>query len=159
MSERAERIAARLRSRGAETVALFRALNPTDWQVQVYTDGAAWSVREVLCHFISAERAFLLLTADLLVGGDGAPEDFDIDAFNAREVARMDGLSQEELIERFEALRAHTVALTTGLDDAALAFEGRHPFFGIGQLDAFLKLIYRHNMLHERDIRRTLDKG
>lgn len=159
MSERADRIAARLRSRGEETITLFCGLEPAEWQTQVYTDGAAWTVREVLCHFVAAERAFLLLSASLLGGGSGAPEGFDIDGFNARTVAGMAGLAPGELLEQFARMRARSVDFAAGLTDAALDLEGRHPFFGIGSLESFLKLIYRHNMLHERDIRRALGRG
>jgi hypothetical protein len=33
---------------------------------------------------------------------------------------------------------------------------GRHPFFGQMSIDEMFKLIYRHNMMHLRDVRRAL---
>jgi hypothetical protein len=115
-------------------------------------------VRQVLCHFVSAERAYVRNLRDLLSGGQGAPDDFVIDDFNAREVASMGDLAPADLIARFEATRAATVALVQGMDDSDLTREGRHPFFGWDRLEKFLKLIYRHTMLHERDIRRALQR-
>jgi hypothetical protein len=47
-------------------------------------------------------------------------------------------------------------ALVEGLNDADLDREGRHPFFGVDRVEKFAKLVYRHNMLHERDVRRAL---
>jgi hypothetical protein len=53
--------------------------------------------------------------------------------------------------------RQAMVALVEGMDDADLEREGRHPFFGVGKMEQFLKLVYRHNMIHERDVRKALD--
>lgn len=157
MTERTDYLATRLREKGAATAEFFRALPPAAWQATVYTEGAAWDARQVLCHFVSSERAFLRLFEDILAGGEGSPEDFDINRFNESQVGKMADLSADELIAQFEATRAEMIALVERLDDADLEREGRHPFFGVDRLEKFVKLIYRHNMLHERDIRRALD--
>ncbi len=160
MSDRRDHIAARLGERGAETLAIFMTLGPDEWDSPVYPadDAGAplWTAREVLCHFISAERSFLALFQDVLAGGPGAPEDFDIDRFNRGQVAKMAGIPIEELLEQFAAVRAEVIAFVRALADTDLDREGRHPFFGVVSLEKALKLIYRHNALHERDMRRAL---
>ncbi len=156
MGDRTTAIIARLIEKGAESAAFFRSLIPAQWHTRVYADGPQWDVRQVLCHFVSAERAYLRIFEDVLRGGPGAPPNFDIDRFNAHEVEQMEPLTPQELIAQFEAARAATVAFVRQLEDADLDREGRHPFFGVDRLEKFLKLIYRHNMLHERDIRRAL---
>ncbi|GAB4477306.1 MAG: hypothetical protein Kow00124_20370 [Anaerolineae bacterium] len=160
MSDRRDRIAARLQERGAETLAIFTALEPGEWDSPVYPadDAGAplWTARDMLCHFISAERSFLRLFEDVLAGGSGAPEDFDIDRFNRSQVAKMADIPIEELLEQFAAIRGEVIAFVRALDEADLDREGRHPFFGIVSLEKALKLIYRHNGLHERDMRRAL---
>lgn len=156
MGDRTTTIVTRLTERGAESAAFFRSLTPAQWRTRIYADGPQWDARQVLCHFVSAERAYLRIFEDVLQGGPGAPPDFDIDRFNAHEVAQMEALTPQELIAQFEAARAATVAFVWRLEDADLDREGRHPFFGVDRLEKFLKLIYRHNMLHERDIRRAL---
>lgn len=159
MPDQVKQIARRLQEKGAETVAFFRGLAPEDWEKRVYTEGTRWDVRRVLCHFVSAERSFLRLFEDIMAGGEGTPEDFDLDRFNESQVAKMDGLSPEELIRRFEEARAAMVAFVEGLSEADLEREGRHPFFGMDRLEKFLKLVYRHNMIHERDVRRALEEA
>jgi uncharacterized protein (TIGR03083 family) len=159
MSDRTEPITARLIEKGQETAAFFRALTPQQWQARVYTEGSQWDARQVLCHFVSAERAFLRIFEDVMQGGPGAPEGFNIDRFNEREVSQMAMLAPQELIAQFEQVRAAVVAFVQGLDDSDLDREGRHPFFGVDRLEKFLKLIYRHNMIHERDVRRALGIG
>lgn len=159
MTDRIATLASRLRQKGEATAAYFRALQPEDWSATVYTEGSAWDARQVLCHFVSAEQSLLVLFENVAAGGEGAPEDFDVDRFNESQVRQMDGLTPDELISRFEACRAATVSFAEGLEEADLDRVGRHPFLGVDRLEAFLKLIYRHNMLHERDIRRALDGG
>ena len=47
----------------------------------------------------------------------------------------------------------------TPLADADLDRQGRHPFLGITAVEAMLKLLYRHTMLHERDTRKAIETG
>jgi uncharacterized protein (TIGR03083 family) len=157
MSERADHIAGRLRQKGAESVEFFQTLPRKAWHTIIYADGMAWNARQVLCHFVATERAFLRLFKNVLSGGEGTPENFDLDVFNERQVAKLDGQPPDDLIAAFEAARAETIALVEGMDDADLDREGRHPFFGVDRMEKFAKLVYRHNMIHERDIRRALE--
>ncbi len=156
MGDRVDPIVSRLKSKAEETVVFFNALAPDEWEAQVYTDGAEWCVREVLGHFVSAERSLLLMFKDVMRGGEGAPADFDIDRFNKSQVGKLADLTPADLLRQFEAARAQTVDFVSGLDDADLDRVGRHPWFGFDRMEKFLKLLYRHNMLHERDIRRAL---
>lgn len=159
MGENTQHIIARLRDEGAKTLELFRGLSPDDWLAQVYTEGTQWRITQILAHFISAEYAFQLYGRDILAGGEGAPEDFVIDEFNQREVAAMEAATPDQLLVQFERARDETIEFVASMSDEDLQREGRHPFFGWGAVDKFLKLIYRHNMIHQRDIRRTLEGG
>jgi hypothetical protein len=96
------------------------------------------------------------LLDNILAGGEGAPEDFSIDRFNNSQVAKMAAMSWEELSEAFRAARADMAALVLSLADEQLELRGRHPFLGVASVEDILQLLYRHNMLHVRDIRRTL---
>src|SRR5574341_149510 len=151
-----DHIVARLTEKGAETAAFFRSLNPGQWQTQTYSDGPAWNVSQVLAHFVSAEKALLELFQDVANGGMGAPEDFHINPFNEREVRGLSDVPPADLIARFEAARAALVDFVGMLDDSYLDRRGRHPWFGVDRMEKFVKLVYRHNMIHERDIRRAL---
>ncbi len=159
MGDRTASISSRLAERGAETLALFRDLSADQWQAQVYEPGPAWDLRQVLCHFLSAERSFLQLFENVLGGGSGTPEDFDIDRFNAAQVGEMDDFSPKALLDQFEEARAAMVAFVARLTDADLDREGRHPYFGVDKIEKWMKLVYRHNMIHERDIRKALETG
>jgi uncharacterized protein (TIGR03083 family) len=159
MNDELERLAGRLEADGQKTASYFQSLEPAQWDAQVYTTGSAWTIRDVLAHFVSAERSLKLLVQDVANGGDGAPRDLQIDEFNEREVPKLDDLSPDELLEAFKGARGTTLELVHGLEPAALDLIGYHPWFGDVELRDMLKLVYRHNMIHLRDVRKTLRSG
>jgi hypothetical protein len=159
MPNRQELILKRLQDEGQKTAAYFRTLGEPDFAQVVYTTGPQWRARDVLAHFVSAEQTLLLYARQVLAGGSGAPDDFVIDDFNAIEVAGLRAARVEVLIEQFEAARADTASMVAGMADADFDRVGRHPWFGRVPMEQMLKLVYRHNMLHERDVRRALETG
>jgi len=159
MSNRQELILKRLAEEGRKTADYFRSLEESTYTQRVYTTGPNWRVREILAHFVSAEQIFGFYGRDILNGGAGAPEDFVIDEFNATQVAGLKEAQPADLIRQFEMARAETIALIRGMTDTDLERQGRHPWFGKVPLERMLKLVYRHNMLHERDVRKALETG
>ena len=159
MSERKDLILGRLAVEGQKAADYFRSLTGDVWEQLVYTTGGKWRVREVLCHFVSAEETLVFYGKDILRGGEGAPEGFQIDEFNATQVGGMAERTPHQLINEFEQRRAATVALVAAMTEADLDRSGRHPWFGRESLEKMLKLVYRHNNLHLRDVRRALETG
>jgi hypothetical protein len=51
------------------------------------------------------------------------PQEYDVDDFNARAVAAAAGLSEEEILQRFEAARLAFIDLVKGLDEGAFQNE------------------------------------
>ena len=159
MSSEIEHIATRMARYGEKTLGYFQDLTSEEWQTQVYTTGSEWTVRDILAHFVSAERAFYQLVEDVAAGGSGAPRDLDIVEFNEREVPKLDPLSPEELLDAFDQARAESVQLTQNLNTEDLDKVGYHPWFGEVELRDMVKLVYRHNMIHLRDVRKAIREG
>jgi hypothetical protein len=161
MPERKDLILKRLTEEGAKTAAFFKGLAASQWGQQVYTTGPEWGAHDLLIHFISAERTLALYYQDMIDGGPGVPRDFDIDAFNAREVAALKAAphSPDSLIAEFERQRAQTTDLVQKMAEADFDRVGYHPWFGDTPLENMLKLVYRHNMIHQRDIEKALATG
>jgi hypothetical protein len=159
VSGRQTLIIKRLIEEGQKSAGYFRGLNDASFGQKVYDAGPGWTVRDVLAHFVSAENTIGHYGRQILAGGSGAPEDFVIDEFNATQVAGIRGIAPHELVNRFEAARSATVSLVQSMEDADLDRIGRHPWFGMVPLENMLKLVYRHNMLHERDVRKALETG
>ncbi len=157
MSDKHTLIKKRLRDEGDKLLAVFENLTPEQWQTVIYTDGMTWTIKDLLAHQISAEGEFQYYGRDVLNGGQGAPDGFDIHAFNNREVAAATGRMAAELLADFRSTRQVTIDLVSTVRDDQFALQGRHPFFGMMTIEDLFKLIYRHNMMHVRDIRKALD--
>jgi hypothetical protein len=159
MDDELTKLAQRLARDGEKTVSFFRSLGPKDWDVRVYTTGSEWAVKHILAHFVSAERSFHLLIRDVAGGGEGAPRDLDIDEFNESEVPRYENEQGGDLLQSYAEARNGSVRMTENLESPDLDRRGYHPWFGEVSLRDMLKLVYRHNMIHLRDIRKALSQG
>ncbi len=155
MPETAE-LAAKLRLEGEKFNAFFSGLTPEQWNTEVYTEGSTWTVRSILAHLMTAERAFVRLFEDVRQGGPGSSEDFVIDHYNARQQEKTRDQSPAQLLTEYREARERMIAWVSGLDDADLERKGRHPFLGVTTLREMIKMIYIHNQTHLRDIRRVM---
>ena len=152
----AQQLADTLEDEGRKTVEFFRALAPEQRNLQVYADGQAWKVHNVLAHFTEVEGSISKLIARIVGGGEGVSEDFDIDRWNAKHTAELSTQDQVTLLDEFTQRRAATVEMVRGLSDADLEKRGRHPALGDSQVKDMLRLMYLHLQGHQRDIKRAL---
>lgn len=146
----------KLRSEGEKTVEFFAGLSSSQWEVEVYTENAVWTIRSTLAHLVSAEWAFVQLFKRIQQGGPGVSEDFVIDRYNASQQREMQGLSPQRVLASYREARAEMVSWVSTLANPDLEMSGRHPYLGITTLREMLKMIYIHNQMHLRDIRRAL---
>lgn len=161
MPETSQRLTIRLEIEAQKTADFFRSLTDEQMNQTVYSDPSCWTSRQILAHFVSAEKAFSWLIEDVLGGGSGAPEIFDINAFNAEDVAILQENEPAALLLQFEILRRENILRVSQMSLEDLARIGRHPFLGLASLEETIQLLYRHNQIHQRDIRRRLaaEKG
>jgi hypothetical protein len=156
VSESADFLAQRLVNAGEKTVSFFEALIPDQWGKTVYSEGSCWTVQQVLAHFVATEVSIVRLIQNILGGGAGAPEDFNIDAYNERKVSELQGMPPEKLLAEFKGCRASTISLVEGLSPVDLARQGRHPWLGVTEVGEIIKLLSLHTQIHQRDIRKLL---
>lgn len=159
MADELAHIQRRLTEEGEKVIAFFESLSPSDWEQRVYTVGSQWRVKQVLAHFISVERAYQTYIRDVLQGGQGAPRDMDIDAFNDAEAPALSVNPVAELISALRQARGDTLRLTETLEEGDLSRSGYHPWFGEKNLAWYLKLLYRHHTMHLQDVRKSLETG
>ncbi len=152
-------LAERMMEQGQKTLEFFRALAPEQWRLPIYTEGSTWSVQDVLAHFAAAESGITRLVENILGGGPGSPDNFDLNAYNERKVAGLKSTSVEELLLKFSVLREKSAALVKGLNQDDLAKMGRHPWLGIASIEDILKMMVLHNQIHQRDIRRAINSA
>lgn len=139
-----------------KTVDFFRSLSLEDLAVRVYQEDTDWTVKQVLAHFVTIERSMQWLFKNILSGGPGSPKDFDFDRFNRTQPQKLDGLSLDELIGQFEAVRADTILIVKEMSEADLDREGWHVFHGHDTLGRFVRWAYEHVDIHVDDIRKVI---
>ncbi len=149
-------LAAKLRFEGEKLTGFFEGLTEQQWGEEIYSEGAVWTIRNILSHLMTSERAFVRLFEQIRQGGPGVSEDFVIDRYNARQQEKTKDLSTQELLEQYRSLRAQMTDWVSHLEDADLERQGRHPFLGVTTLRDMIKMIYIHNQTHYRDIRRRI---
>ena len=155
MSEITE-LAEKLKSEGDKIVSIFNSLGDEDWSREVYTEGATWTIRNVLSHFVTSERGLLKLFERIRQGGEGTPDDFSIDRYNAAMQERTKAAIPQELIEQYKEVRANAIAWVSGLQESELEIQGRHPFLGHTAIRDMIKMLYIHNLNHYRDMKKVL---
>ena len=154
MMESVESLVNRLQSEKERTLTLFQALTESQWTRVIYTGPPAWTPRNFLAHFVSAEEQFLKLFKDIQVGGNGTPLGFFADEFNAEEQERFRDLSHGELLDLFSSNREEMIRWVKTLTAADLDKVGKHPVLGDLPLWEMIKALTLHSHLHERDLSR-----
>ena len=151
-----EKLVQRLLVELRKAIEFFAQLEDEQWEQEIYSDGDAWTAHQILAHFISVERAFQWLVADIVAGGSGAPEGFDIDQFNQQEVRTLEKDTRASLLAKFTDERQRTIEQVSTYQTDDLLKIGRHPWFGDVRVAEILKWLYMHNKFHLRDVRRSL---
>lgn len=155
MSETAE-LAEKLKIEGERMLQFFSELSDADWTKEVYTEGTTWSIRNVLSHYVTSERGLIKLFESIRQGGTGAADDFSIDRYNAAQQEKTKEYTPAELLAQYKEVRANSVAWVAGLKDEELEITGRHPFLNETVIREMIKMLYIHNQLHYRDVKKSL---
>lgn len=122
--ETREQLLAALRADAARLPEVVGAIGEAELERGVYENG--WSARQLLAHLAAIEWTYPRLIEQAQqpaaprsvgVGGGG----FDMDAYNARQVAKRAEAAVAELLEEFGRNRAATIEAVAGAEDALLA--------------------------------------
>jgi hypothetical protein len=156
MSNRIDRLVARLGKGASKTEEAFGNLSDEQWQMILYQDPPTWTVRDLAAHFLSAEEGLLRIARDVAAGGPGAPKGFDYDEYNDAEQARLAGIAPAELLSDLAAARRATISWVAQLDEGALGQTGHHPALGEVTLEDLINAIHGHQLMHIRDLQALL---
>ena len=133
-------------------------LSPADWEKTTYEQG--WTVKQVYCHLASlgASIPFFvnMVTNPQLAGSIGA--DFDVDAWNAQQVAQRQGKSNKEVLTELRTGFENSLKFLDGVSDEVLAIETTSAFSGQrGSLaDILVGSFTGHHGMHLDDIERAV---
>ena len=149
-------LADKLKLEGEKFYALFAGLTDAQWQSEVYTEGETWTIRNVLSHFVTSERGLVKLFEQIRLGGSGSSEDFSIDRYNTAQQQKTKDLSSQDLLEQYKEVRSNSITWTSSLSESDLEKQGRHPFLGTTTIREMVKMLYIHNQIHYRDMKKVL---
>ena len=139
------------------SIAFIASLTPDQLDEKIYQDGAHWTTRQVVAHFITIERSMHWLFSNILSGGEGSPENFDVDRYNKEQTGKLDDVPLDELIHRLRQVRRETIDIVSAMSESDLDREGRHAFHGYGKLERFIHWADEHMRIHEDEIRTALN--
>lgn len=152
MKEEISVLVNRLESEGQKTITFFTGF-PTDQNSRkIYPGDKGWELKDILAHFISAEKSFLLLFENIRTGGQGADTDFNIDKYNNLEVEKLRIYSMVDLVREFSSTRKQMIEFVERLNGEDLLKVGNHPAMGQSKLVDMIRMVYIHNSRHIRDI-------
>ena len=157
MSE-ASLLADKLKHEGEMIVEYFEGLSDEQWLLEIYTEDTVWTIRNILAHLMTSERAFVKLFESIRQGGIGVTDEFVIDRYNARQQEKTKEFGTQELLQRFKSIREEMIVWVSEIDDSDLEKTGRHPFLGQTTLREMIKMVYLHNQIHYRDIKKALNQ-
>ena len=118
----------------------------------MYEDPIAWTLRDLLAHFVSAEKELRRLAENIAAGGMGAPDGFNYNEFNRTEQEAHRSYGPEELLRMFLQSRDSTLGWMSNLTEEQLNRKGRHPALGEITLESVLAAIHGHILMHLRDL-------
>jgi hypothetical protein len=151
-------LADKLRSEGEKIASYFESLTDEQWATEIYTEDTIWTIRNILAHLVTSEQAFLKLFESIRLNGAGVANDFVIDRYNALQQEKTKELGSLEMLKLFRAVRGEMVIWVLGIGGSDLEKKGRHPFLGQTTLREMIKMVYLHNQIHYRDIKKVLNR-
>jgi hypothetical protein len=150
--KRIEKLITRLERGLNKSNEILDALDHDRWQEPVEGESDGWTVKDLVAHFIVSEEHLLMIAKDIAAGGEGAPEDIDIDAFNEDQLARQPDRTPVELQALLGDIRETTIDWVAEQDDETLDRVGRHPTLGDSSVETIIFSIYGHQLLHMREL-------
>jgi hypothetical protein len=129
------------------------------WEHQVYSDGLAWNVRQVLVHVADADRGHNRQAMGYAEGQEVVPPDFDVQRYNARTTEKLASKTVEEARADMAKSRQALLEWLDSIDDEKLDREGRHASGNNMTVRNMLRIQAIHEQTHAREIAAALGIG
>lgn len=146
-----------IRGTQSEVEKLVSSAAESAWSKPAYDQG--WNAKQLLCHIASTSGvAGFLVGMAKAPGSGGMGADFDIDAFNAQQVAARQDKPIAEVLEEVRGNCQRDIESVQNAPDGLLAQHFRAPWGVEGPLaDVIVGSIEEHLMMHVRDLAKAVD--
>ena len=136
---------------------LLMRLSEEQWNTQVYEDDHGnWKVIEIVRHLTEAEQGLSVNIERIRSGGEGVPENFDLDRWNKSQVKRRAGMGAKELLAEMAKNRALVLELIDIVADDEWDKQGRSPTLEMRTVTELLHWIGGHEAQHTAHIAQAL---
>ncbi len=140
------------------TLALIQDLNQQAVEQRPWLN--AWSIKDHVTHLIAVEEAVIAFARRLLTEERPVADAYNVDAWNARQLAARADLTWDETLEELAASRVRLLALLDEVPSTALNNTGSHPVWGDPiTLSSVLRVPYRHERGHRDEIEALIKGG
>ena len=109
-SERVEKLVEKLERGLSKSVEFFEVLDQNRWENLISDEEEAWTIRDLVGHFITSEGYLLRIAQDIASGGEGAQKKLDIDKQNQEDVENFPRLSKSDLLSQLKETRKETIS-------------------------------------------------
>jgi hypothetical protein len=134
------------------TLSLLKDFSEEEAQRRMWPD--AWSIKDHVAHLAASEEAVIAFARRMLTEERPVAEDYDVDAWNARQRARRAELTWGETLAELSATREQLLTLLDEIPRQALNRTGSHPVWGDPiTLASVLRVPYRHERGHRDEIK------
>ncbi len=156
MSAEKQDVIGAIRDAQREVEKLVPLVPASAWSGQAYEQG--WNGKQLLCHLASTSGiARFLIRMAQAPGSGGMGADFDIDSFNAQQVAARQDKPVDEVLEEVCANCRRDIESVENAPDDLIAQHFRAPWGIEGALgDVIVGSIDEHFMTHVRDLAKAV---
>lgn len=155
MSERKDQAIRNLNESRAYLESVLDAVGDR-WEVQVYSDGAQWNIRQLTIHLADSDKGQSRVVQAVAGGQDLIPPDFDIERYNLRMTEKRAEVTASEARASLSESRANFLEWLNEVDESLLDCSGRHASLRILTVEEFLNVMADHERSHARDIAAVL---
>ena len=137
-------------------VEILKGSDPSVLQTRVNVGD--WNIIDVLRHIQHSEKGVVGQIKQILDGGKGFPENFDLNRYNESQVNKMSHLFLDDIVEKMSENRKNTLQLLTDLNEEDLDVRGNFANQKENSVKTFFKTLFHHQNNHINQIREVLNK-
>lgn len=152
MSEKIAQHIEKLNAARARLEAVLDAVPENLWEQQIYSEGAQWTVRQLLIHLMISDAGQNRVMMSIAEGKDLIPPDYDLERFNKRSVEKQAEITPAQARAALKESRQTLLDWLNTLTDATLEMQGRHASMQIMSISQILDVVANHEVGHANDI-------
>lgn len=156
VSVRLEQLMARLQEARNNLNLVLDRVPAGVWEQQIYSDGAQWTLRELLIHLMISDHGQNNVLMGIAEGKNIIPDDYDLNRYNSGSVSKRKEVSLEFARNALTESRQRLIDWLSEIDDSVLDKEGRHASMQILSIAQILDVMAQHEEGHTRDIEAML---